>query len=90
MQAFHDRRILGRDAIPERLRAVRGWNARCVKQILAAPRDTVQWPTVFTRADLFVGLPGLPEREFARERDDASQLRIAAVKPLQVEVREPL
>jgi hypothetical protein len=50
----------------------------------------MQWPTVLARPDFLVSLPGLRERELARERDYATQFRIEARKPLQVEIRKPL
>src|ERR1019366_8624556 len=84
VQTLHYRCILGRHAIAERLGAVRGKDARGVHEVLRTPRDAVQWPTVFASTDFPVGLPGLRERQFARERDDAAQFRIEALKTLKV------
>src|ERR1022692_992779 len=75
---------------PEWLSAVHGWDARGIHEVLGAPRDAMQWPTVLARPDFLVSLPGLRERELARERDYATQFRIEARKPLQVEIRKPL
>src|ERR1017187_9888418 len=65
-------------------------NARRVHEILGTPRDAMQWPTVLARPDFLVSLAGLRERELARERDYATQFRIEARKPPQVEIRKPL
>src|ERR1035438_8985692 len=73
VQTLHHRSVLGGHAVPEWLSAVRGWDARGIHEVLGAPRDAMQWPTVLARPDFLVSLPGLRERELARERDYATQ-----------------
>ena len=90
MQTLHYRGVPRGHASSEWLGAVGGGNAGGVHEVLGAPRDTVQWPTVFARTDLLVGLAGLRERELPREGDDAAQFRIEALKPFQIEISEPL
>ena len=47
-------------------------------------------PRYLPGGDFRVGLPRLRERDVPRERDDAAQLRIELLDPLQIDVRQPL
>ena len=65
LQPAHDGGVCGRDAVPERLRAVRRRDAGGVEQILDAVRDAVQRAAILARGDFRVGLFRLRERRVA-------------------------
>ena len=50
----------------------------------------MQRTTIFSNGNFCVGLFRLPQREVARERDNAAQRRIKLFESLQVNVRQPL
>ena len=77
-------------AVAIRLGAVGGGDAGRVEKVLGAPGNAVQRPAILACRDLLVGLPRLRQRQLARERDDAVQLRVEALQSVQIDVREPL
>ena len=90
MEAFDHGSVVFRNAVAERLGAIRGGNAGGVEKIFPAPGNAVQRAAVFSGGDFFVGLFGLGEREIARKRNDAAQLGIELLDAAEVDLREAL
>ena len=90
MQTPHHNGVFGGHAITKRLCSVGRRNARRVEQILATPRNAVQRSAIIAGGDFLIGLPGLLDRQFARQCDHAMQLRIKLLEPLEINVGQPL
>ena len=88
VETLHDRGILGGHAVAIRLGAVGGGDAGGVEQVLPAPGDAVERAAVVSGGDLTVGLLRLPEGQVACERDDAAQLGIEALQPVEIDLGE--
>ena len=89
MQALYHRRVAIGHAAPERLRAPGRRNPFAVHQVLRSPGDSVERPAIFAGGDLRVGALRLLQREIARERDGAAQLRVEALEAIEIDLRQP-
>src|ERR1700735_5805571 len=90
MQSLHYDRIFCRHAISKRFRAVGCANPGGIEKILPSPGNAVQWSTIVAASNLLVSFLGLCERQFARQGNDAVQLRIEFFEPFQINTREPV
>src|SRR6202035_332680 len=88
MQSLHYDRVFCRHAILKRFRAVGCANPGGIEKILRSPGNAVQRSTVVADSDLLVSFPGLCERQFSRQCNDAVQLRIECFEPFQINTRE--
>ncbi len=88
IQPFHDNRVIGRHAISKRLGAIGRPNARRIEEILRAPRDAMERATIAAIRDLTIGLLRSPKGGVTHESDDATELRIESLDPLQIQTRQ--
>ncbi len=79
-----------RDPVPEGLGAPGRLDPLRVEEVLRSPRNSVERAAVLSRFDLRVRAAGLRQRQVFRQRDDALQLRIEPLDPLEVDPCQPL
>src|SRR3989442_11331251 len=90
MQTLHHNSILFRHAVAKGFRSIGGGNSGRVEQILATPRNAMQWSPVLPCRNFFVGLLRLLQRQLTGQCDNAVQLGIKLLEALEINVGEPL